>query len=49
LFRELDLLRAARSLVEKVLQRADLCRCPHREIRWSTNVLRLNHSIWRSG
>jgi hypothetical protein len=49
LFRELDLLRAARSLVEKVLQRADLCRCPHREIRWSTNVLRLIHSIRRSG
>ena len=37
LFRELDLLRSARGLVEKVLIRAHLC--PHREIRWSKNVL----------
>ncbi len=45
LFCELDLLRAARTLVEKVFQRAeDLCRCQQREIRWFTTVLRLYKS-----
>ena len=44
------MLRASRTLVEKVFQRAeDLCRCPHREMRWSKNVLRLDHGTRRSG
>ena len=50
LFRELNLLRTARVLGGKVLRRAeDFCKCPHRETRWTINVLRLNQGIRRSG
>ena len=50
LFRDLNLLRADRVLVDKVFRRADdFCQSPHREVRWSVNVLRLNHGVRRSG
>ena len=50
LFRELNLLRAARALVAKVLQKStDFASCPHREILWTTVVSQLPQKIRRSG
>jgi hypothetical protein len=50
LFRELNLLRAARALVAKALQNsADFASCPHRETLWTNTVSQLPQKIRRSG
>jgi hypothetical protein len=49
LFRELNLLRTARVLVNQVLSRSEVFWiCLHRETRWAVNVLQLHQRIQRS-
>ena len=49
IFREMNLIRAAREFVHKILKHsADIWECPHRDVLWTCTISRLNERIARS-
>ena len=49
IFREMNLLRRARGLVNLVLQRSpNIMSCPRRNVLWHTTMYNLNRHLWRS-
>ena len=49
IFREMNVIRAARAFVHKILKHStDILKCPHRDVLWTSTMSRLNERIARS-